>query len=88
MVGNAAHALGLQALTIDSSPENDEFDASSYVVVSAQSLPLSTKEWDDGGKSEVRPTKRNPRHRLWTDDYSNLFSVLVRPEGANTPPEQ
>jgi hypothetical protein len=77
VVANAAKALGLQALKIEHEPEAEALDNSDYVVVSAQLLPLESKDWDDGGKTLVRPANGNASP-VWTDDYSNLFSVVVR----------
>ncbi|CAN5605029.1 fused MFS/spermidine synthase [soil metagenome] len=79
VIANAAHALGLEALTIEHDPTDDDFDASTYVVVSRRQLPLTTQEWEDSGDSTVTPAPREPKLRIWTDDYSNLFSVLAKP---------
>jgi hypothetical protein len=79
VLGNVAHALGLHALTVDHNPEADDIDTSTYVVVSRRELPLTTQKWDDGGETKIGPTIRDSNLRLWTDDYSNLFSVLAKP---------
>ena len=79
VVGNAAHALGLEALTVDHDADAPDLDSSTYIVVSRRKLPLKTEEWADGGKSTVGTTIRDSGLRLWTDDYSNLFSVLATP---------
>jgi hypothetical protein len=79
VIGNAAHALGLEALTVDHAAEGDDLDSSTYIVVSRRKLPLTTQEWEDGGKTEVASTIRDSGLRVWTDDYSNLFSVLAKP---------
>ena len=79
VVGNAAHALGLNALTVEHNAKDDDLDSSTYVVVSQRKLPLETREWEDGGESTVTTTIRDAGLRVWTDDYSNLFSVLAQP---------
>jgi hypothetical protein len=79
VLGNAAHALGLEALTVDHSAEGDEIDSSTYIVVSGRKLGLTSQTWEDGGKTEIAPSIRDSGLRVWTDDYSNLFSVLVKP---------
>jgi hypothetical protein len=79
VIGNAAHALGLSALTVDHNPEGDEMDTSTYIVVSRRELPLTTKRWEDGGETRIGKTIRDSNLRVWTDDYSNLFSVLAKP---------
>lgn len=79
VVGNAAHALGLEALTVDHNAESDEIDSSTYIVVSRRKLPLVTQKWEDGGETKIGSTIRDSSLRLWTDDYSNLFSVLAKP---------
>ena len=79
VVGNAAHALGLEALTVDHSAESDDIDSSTYIVVSRRELPLVTQSWEDGGETTVGTTIRDSSLRVWTDDYSNLFSVLAKP---------
>jgi hypothetical protein len=48
-------------------------------VVSRRKLPLMTQKWDDGGETNVGSTIRDSSLRVWTDDYSNLFSVLAKP---------
>jgi SAM-dependent methyltransferase len=78
VVANTAHALGLQALAVESEPEAEALDNSDYVVVTAEPLPLESKEWDDGAKTTALPANPDPKQRVWTDDYSNLFSVLMR----------
>ena len=79
VLGNAAHALGLQALTVDHSAKGDDLDSSTYIVVSQRKLPLTTQAWEDGGETTVTSTVRDSSLRVWTDDYSNLFSVLAKP---------
>jgi protein-L-isoaspartate O-methyltransferase len=79
VVGNAAHALGLEALTFDHDADGDAIDSSTYIVVSRRRLPLTTQEWEDGGETRVAATIRDSGLRVWTDDYSNLFSVLAKP---------
>nr|MBA2241438.1 fused MFS/spermidine synthase [Chthoniobacterales bacterium] len=79
VIGNAAHALGLYALTVDHNPEGADMDTSTYVIVSQRELPLTTQEWEDGGETKVASTIRDSGLRVWTDDYSNLFSVLAKP---------
>ena len=79
VIGNAAHALGLKALTIDHAPEGEDMDASTYVVVSRRDLALATQKWEDGGETKVGASIRDSGLRVWTDDYSNLFGVLAKP---------
>jgi protein-L-isoaspartate O-methyltransferase len=79
VIANAAHALGLTALMVDHEADDADFDSSTYIVVSRRELPLTTQEWEGGGKSTVTPAVRDPKLRVWTDDYSNLFSVLAKP---------
>ncbi len=79
VVGNAAHAVGLEALAIDHNAESDDIDSSTYIVVSRRKLPLMTQKWEDGGETKVGPAIRDSSLRVWTDDYSNLFSVLASP---------
>ena len=79
VLGNAAHALGLEALTVDHNAESDDIDSSTYIVVSRRKLPLMTQNWEDGGKTTIGTTIRDSSLRLWTDDYSNLFSVVAKP---------
>ena len=79
VIGNAAQALGLEALTVDHDADDKDLDTSTYVVVSRRKLPLETEKWEDGGETTVTTTMRDPALRLWTDDYSNLFSVLAKP---------
>ena len=79
VIGNAAHALGLEALTVDHSAEGDDLDSSTYIVVSRRKLPLATQKWEGGGQTTVGTTIRDSALRVWTDDYSNLFSVLSKP---------
>jgi protein-L-isoaspartate O-methyltransferase len=79
VVGNTAHALGLEALTVDHDSKDDDLDSSTYIVVSRRNLPLTTQKWEDGGETTVATTIRNSGLRVWTDDYSNLFSVLATP---------
>jgi hypothetical protein len=38
-----------------------------------------TQMWEDGAETTVGTTIRDSGLRLWTDDYSNLFSVLAKP---------
>jgi SAM-dependent methyltransferase len=79
VLGNAAHALGLNALTVDHNPKGEDMDTSTYIVVSRRELPLMTQKWEDGGETVIGTTIRDSGLRLWTDDYSNLFSVLEEP---------
>jgi SAM-dependent methyltransferase len=79
VIGNVAHALGLQALTIDHASKDDDLDSSTYVAVGQRTLPLTTQKWEDGGQTSVGTTIRDSGLRVWTDDYSNLFSVLAQP---------
>ena len=79
VIGNVAHAAGLHALTIDHDAKSSELDGSTYVVVSAQNLPLVSQKWHDGGETNVGLTIRDSGLRIWTDNYSNLFSVLNQP---------
>ena len=79
VLGNAAHALGLEALTVDHNAESDDIDSSTYIVVSRRKLPLMTQKWEDGGETKIGSTIRDSSLRLWTDDYSNLFSVVAKP---------
>lgn len=79
VLGNAAHALGLEALTVDHNAESDDIDSSTYIVVSRRKLPLMTQKWEDGGETKIGSTIRDSSLRVWTDDYSNLFSVLAKP---------
>jgi protein-L-isoaspartate O-methyltransferase len=79
VIGNAAHALGLRAWTVENNPENDDYDSSTYIVVSARNLPLATQKWEDGGETTAAITIRDSGLRVWTDDYSNLFSVIAKP---------
>lgn len=78
VIANAARALGLHALRIQNDPEGAGLDYSDYAVVSARALPLVTKTWEDLGLTIVTPATEDPALRVWTDDYSNLFSVLRR----------
>ena len=79
VLGNAAHALGVEALTIDHNANSDDVDSSTYIAVSRRKLPLTTQKWDNGGETKVGTTIRDSSLRVWTDDYSNLFSVLAGP---------
>jgi len=79
VLGNAAHALGLEALSVDHNADSDDFDSSTYIVVSRRKLPLVTQKWEDGGETSVGTSIRDSSLRVWTDDYSNLFSVLAKP---------
>ena len=79
VIGNAAHALGLSALTVDHHPNGGDIDTSTYIVVSQRELRLETQKWDDGGETKIAKTIRDSSLRVWTDDYSNLFSVLAKP---------
>ena len=79
VLGNAAAALGLHAVTVSHDSKNDDYDRSDYVVISRRPLALTTQKWADGGESTVTQTARGANLRLWTDDYSNLFSVLAKP---------
>jgi hypothetical protein len=79
VIANAAHALGLEALTFDHTAKGDDIDHSTYIVVSQRKLPLATQKWEDGGETVVGSTVRDSSLRVWTDDYSNLFSVLAKP---------
>jgi spermidine synthase len=79
VIGNTAHALGLHALTVDHNPEGEDMDTSTYIVVSQRELPLKTEKWEDGGETKVATSIRDSGLRVWTDDYSNLFSVLAKP---------
>ena len=79
VLGNVAAALGLQAVTVSHDPKNDDYDRSDYVVMSRGRLSLTTQKWGDGGESTVNATVRDRHLRVWTDDYSNLFSVLAKP---------
>ena len=79
VLGNAAHALGLHAVNVDHHPNGGDMDTSTYVVVSRRELRLETQKWEDGGETTVEPSIRDSSLRVWTDDYSNLFSVLAKP---------
>ena len=79
VLGNVAHTLGLEALTVDHNAKSDDLDSSTYIVVSRRKLPLTTQKWEDGGETTVGSTIRDSSLRVWTDDYSNLFSVLAKP---------
>ena len=79
VVGNAAHSLGMEALTVEHDSKDSDLDSSTYIVVSQRSLPLTTQQWEDGGETTVSKTIRDSGLRVWTDDYSNLFSVMVKP---------
>jgi hypothetical protein len=79
VIGNAAHELGLHALTVDHDADSDELDSSTYVVVSRRELSLQGQEWEDGGETKIGTTIRDSGLRVWTEDYSNLFSVLAPP---------
>jgi hypothetical protein len=79
VLGNAAHALGLQSLTVDHEAEGEDIDSSTYIVMSRRKLGLTSQEWEDGGETKIAPSIRDSGLRVWTDDYSNLFSVLVKP---------
>lgn len=79
VLGNAAHALGLHAVNVDHHPKGGDMDTSTYVVVSRRELRLATQSWEDGGETKVAPSIRDSSLRVWTDDYSNLFSVLAKP---------
>ena len=79
VIGNAAHALGLEALTVDHAAKGDDLDSSTYIVVSRRKLGLTEQKWEDGGETTVGSSIRDSGLRVWTDDYSNLFSVLAKP---------
>lgn len=79
VIGNVARALGLEALTVEHDAHDEDLDGSTYIVVSRRKLPLTTQKWEDGGETTVTATTQDAKLRVWTDDYSNLFSVLVEP---------
>jgi SAM-dependent methyltransferase len=73
VVDVAARALGKHAMLIDTEDDDDNavFSASWVMVSGRQSyfqFPLI--------QAAATPITGNPRLRMWTDDYSNLFQIL------------
>jgi len=73
VVAAAAHALGKEAVLVDSDADDtdDSFDAS-WVLVGNPSSVLRTNRVTDAGE----PLKPRQGLRTWTDDYSSLWPVL------------
>jgi spermidine synthase len=71
VVRTAAEAHGAKALLIHNSSEDErKIYSSSWVVVTRNPELASQLE------TLSSPITRNPRLRLWTDDYSNLLFIL------------
>ncbi len=65
-------AFGLEAMLISTGGTRPLGAASTWVLFSREPRALSSPAL----QSQGRPLRIDPRVRLWTDDYSNLFQVV------------
>ncbi|MDP8980105.1 MAG: fused MFS/spermidine synthase [Acidobacteriota bacterium] len=73
VAGNAA-AFGKTAiLAYDDGEEQDYFDSSDWMLVTADPKVFEQPEFRS---VDTRPVPPSPKFRTWTDDYSNLFQIL------------
>jgi SAM-dependent methyltransferase len=73
VLGNLADDLGLDALWCQDSEDSETWKyASEWVALARKPEDLGTLV----GKSDWTSVPRNPKVGVWTDDYSNLLSVL------------
>ncbi len=80
VLGNIARELGLAALQNHDTVE-DRYpgkSSSDWVALAREPEDLKALEkyTDDEGKPSWRPVKRRPAQSVWTDDFSNILSVL------------
>jgi SAM-dependent methyltransferase len=68
----AANYFGKRGLVFDYTPDDDDFlcNASSWALLLDKNVPLA-----DSLKTG-RLLTPHPRFRMWTDDFSNMFSIL------------
>jgi hypothetical protein len=78
VVSRNAHDLGKTALDVDDEDEEEDyFTSSDWVLVASDPAVFHS---DLFGSASVQAAKVPPNFRPWTDNYSNLFQILKRPE--------
>lgn len=74
VVAEASVALGKIARRIDNGASEDEtINASSWVLMTSKKGLIDAKKY----QGICEPLKRKSKFRMWTDDYSNLFDILI-----------
>lgn len=79
VLAQIAHAEGLHAVWVDDQPEPNTHATASTWVLLAASAPAFDHESLHGSAQPLRALPGGDEHLLWTDEYSNLFSVLKTP---------
>ncbi len=74
VVAQAAAAFGKIALSYDFDPDPE--DNLCYACTWALIMDPATLEAHPALRDEAKILKPNPKFRIWTDDYSNMFGIL------------
>jgi spermidine synthase len=75
VVRMGAEALGKHVLAVFDEPDELTSSSSDWMLVTGDSALFESPQWKGLGTPSPRPTHL----RLWTDDYSNLVSLLKMP---------
>jgi hypothetical protein len=70
-----AQALGKQAVVVDDNGDEEPYlSSSTWVLVTSNAAWFESASFKD---AHMRPAKMPGQFRPWTDDYSNLFQILM-----------
>ena len=69
--------LGWRGLVVeDDGADQPYYTGTTWVVLSADEKLLGTKFFDGDSNSEIQPLWAKPGFQGWTDDFSNIVSII------------